>query len=83
MTNKVFIVLITLTLITFLTGYFKLVSTLIVMLLLVSVLIKGQLIIDYFMGLKEVQLKYRIIPSIWLLLIVLLIFTAYYLPLSD
>ncbi len=81
--NKVFITLITLTLITFLVGYTQLVSSFIVILLLLSVFVKGQLIIDYFMGLKDVQFKYRIIPSIWLIIVISLILTAYNLPITD
>lgn len=45
--------------------------------------IKGQLVIDYFMGLKEVSLKYRLIPLIWLFLVVLLICVAYLLPVKT
>ncbi len=83
MTNKIFIILITLSFLTFLAGYFKLVGSFIVVLLLLSVFVKGQLIIEYFMGLKDVQLKYRIIPSIWLIIVTVAIFSAYYLPLVD
>lgn len=61
-------------------GTFKLINTFLVAVLLISTFIKGQLISDYFMGLKEVRLRYRIIPSLWLLLILSLIATAYYLP---
>lgn len=79
---KIYIVLITLTFITFFVGYFKLAGTAIVGFLLLSVFIKGQLIIEYFMDLKDVQLKYRMIPSIWLLGVVFLIFIAYYFPVN-
>ncbi|SHO81452.1 hypothetical protein MNB_SV-15-1307 [hydrothermal vent metagenome] len=36
---------------------------------------------DYFMGLKDVGVKYRLIPIIWLSVIMVLIAVAYYLPL--
>ena len=50
-------------------------------LLLLGTLIKGQLVIDYFMGLKVVRLRYRLIPTVWLVLVISLISVAYYLPL--
>ena len=83
MNTKVFFILITLTVVTFLVGYFNFIGPFIVGILLLSVLIKGQLIIEYFMGLKDVQLKYRIIPSLWLLGVILLIFIAYYIPVTT
>ena len=72
--------LILLTLFAYLLGYLKYVPTLLVAVLLLSTFIKGQLIIDYFMGLKEVQLKYRLIPSVWLGITITFIGVAYYLP---
>jgi len=50
-------------------------------LLLLGTLVKGQLVIDYFMGLGEVRLRYRLIPTMWLVLVISLISVAYYLPL--
>ena len=76
----VWIVLILLTIFAFLLGYFKLMSPLVVSILLVSTWIKGQLLIDHLMGLKNVRLKYRLIPTIWLTIVVSLIAVAYYLP---
>jgi cytochrome c oxidase subunit IV len=61
-------------------GYFKLINTFYVALLLISTFLKGQLISDYFMGLKETRLRYRVIPTLWLFLILSLIAVAYYLP---
>lgn len=81
MIHIIWIILVTLTIFAFLVGYLKLVSSLLVGVLLLTTFIKGQLLIDYFMGLKEVSFKYRIIPTIWLTLILLLIGVAYYLPL--
>ena len=80
MSTKIWILLIVLTLLTFIVGYFKIISPLIVGLLLLSVFIKGHMISEYFMGLKDVQPKYRIIPILWLLLVVLAISFAYYFP---
>jgi len=75
---KIYITLILLTLLAFVFGWFKLMSATIVAILLVTTFIKGQLIIDYFMGLKEVQLKYRIIPIVWLFFVLIFIGIAYY-----
>lgn len=73
-------ILILLTSFAFLLGYFKLISSFFVTILLISTFIKGQLVIEHFMGLKETRFRYRIIPTLWLLLILSLIATAYYLP---
>jgi len=73
--------LVLLTIFAFLLGYLKYINTAFVALLLLSTFIKGQIVIDYFMGLKEVSLRYRLIPAIWLLTVLSLIATAYYLPL--
>jgi cytochrome c oxidase subunit IV len=76
----VWIMLVILTIFAYLLGYLKLISTTLVAALLVTTFIKGALVSEYFMGLKNVQLKYRMIPIIWLGVIILLIATAYYLP---
>jgi len=70
--------LVFLTVFAFLLGYLKLLSQTLFALLLVTTFIKGQLIIDYFMGLKDVALSYRLIPTIWLFLILSLTAIAYY-----
>ncbi len=74
----VWIVLIGFTIFAYLLGELKLVSAFMVGVLLVTTFIKGQLVIDYFMGLKDVSLKYRLIPTIWLSLIISLIAVSYY-----
>ena len=79
---KIYLVLITLTLFAFLLGWLELVNTFLISVLLISTFIKAQLVIDYFMDLKEFQWKYRLIPSIWLVMVLLLIAVAYYLPVS-
>ena len=76
----VWITLALLTLFAFLLGYLKIISTFFVAILLGTTFIKGQLVIDYFMGLKNVRLLYRIIPIVWLGIIITLISVAYYLP---
>ena len=78
----IWIVLLTLTIFAYLLGYLKYVSTALVAVLLFTTFLKGQLVIDYFMGLKDVQLKYRLIPTLWLGVVISLIAVAYYLPLT-
>jgi cytochrome c oxidase subunit 4 len=78
----VWISLLTLTLFAYLLGYFKYISTTLVAVLLITTFIKGQLVIDYFMDLKEVRLKYKLIPTLWLFTVIFLIATAYYYPIN-
>ena len=83
MLRNAWIALVLLTLFAFLLGWLKLVSPLLVAILLLSTFVKGQLVIDHFMGLKDVRLKYRIIPTIWLIVVISSIALAYYLPISN
>ena len=76
----VWVVLIVLTVFAFLLGYLKYVSTALVAVLLITTFLKGALVTDYFMGLKGVNLKYRLIPVVWLFVVISLIAVAYYLP---
>ncbi|QSZ42794.1 hypothetical protein GJV85_11940 [Sulfurimonas aquatica] len=76
--DKIWIILVSLTSFTFLVGYFKLVSDAIITLLLLGTFIKGLLVIEHFMQLKDVVLSYRIIPILWLGTILLLVGAAYY-----
>ena len=76
----IWIGLVTLTIFAYLLGYLKIITTALVAVLLLSTFIKGALISDYFMGLKDVGMKYRLIPIIWLSVIMVLIAVAYYLP---
>lgn len=78
--TKIWIFLVVLTLFAFLLGFFDLISYSSVAILLITTFIKGQLVIDYFMGLEKIQLKYRIIPVVWLVTVLFLIATAYYYP---
>jgi len=77
--SKIWLSLIVLTTISYIIGTFQLLHKEAVIVLLLITLIKGQLIIDYFMGLKEVSLGYRLIPIVWLILVLLLILLAYFL----
>lgn len=80
MSIKVWILLIGLTSITFLMGYLELVSPFVVVILLLSVFIKGHMISEYYMGLREVKFIYRIIPTVWLIFVLSLISYTYYFP---
>jgi len=76
----IWIILVTLTIFAYLLGYLKIITTALVAVLLFTTFIKGALVSDYFMGLKDVGVKYRLIPIIWLSVIMVLIALAYYLP---
>ncbi|MDQ7042700.1 MAG: cytochrome C oxidase subunit IV family protein [Sulfurimonas sp.] len=78
MSKKIWMILISLTVLSFSLGYFHFINPFTIGLVLVSIVIKGELIIEYFMGLKNVASKYRFIPTLWLLIVVLLITVAYY-----
>lgn len=80
MKERVWAILILLTIFAFFVGNFKLINTFLAFVLLISTFIKGQLIIDYFMGLKEIRLRYRVIPILWLFVTLTLIAIAYYMP---
>ena len=54
----------------------------IVTLLLLSTLVKTQLVADYFMGLKRASLLWRAIVTVYLLLVISLIGLAYWISLS-
>ncbi len=86
MKNKLeigWVILVVLTVFAYLLGYLKYINSMFVAVLLLTTFIKGQLVIDYFMGLKDVKLKYRLIPSVWLGVVLSLIALSYYLPLSS
>ena len=80
--KTIWIVLVMLTLFAYLLGYLKVINSSLVAILLITTFIKGELVIDYFMGLKTVKLKYRLIPIIWLGTVISLIAVAYYLPIT-
>jgi cytochrome c oxidase subunit IV len=78
-TLKVWLSIMILSTAIFLIGYLGLINNYFVLLILLGTFIKGQLVIDYFMELKEVTLGYRIIPTLWLFIVLGLISVAYYL----
>ena len=71
-------VLIVLTIFAYLLGKLHLASGFMVGVLLFTTFVKGQLVIDYFMGMKNVSLKYRLIPTIWLFVVISSIAVSYY-----
>jgi len=79
----IWVTLIVLTIFAFLLGYLKYISTALVAVLLITTFLKGALVTDYFMGLKDVKLKYRLIPIVWLSVTISLIAVAYYLPIAT
>lgn len=80
--EDIFIILAVLSFSAFLVGYLDLFSGFFAILLVISTFVKGQLISDYFMDLKEVVYKYRLIPALWLVVVLSLIAIAYMLPVS-
>ncbi|MCF6243856.1 MAG: cytochrome C oxidase subunit IV family protein [Sulfurovum sp.] len=70
--------LIALSLFAYIMGQVEYFPKLFSILLLLGTLIKGQLIIDYFMGMKQVKLKYRLIPTLWLTIVIIVIAATYY-----
>ncbi|MCK5855209.1 MAG: cytochrome C oxidase subunit IV family protein [Sulfurovaceae bacterium] len=78
--TKIWIVLMLLTLFAFLLGCLELLSLSALAVLLLTTFLKGQLITDYFMGLKEINGIYRFIPTIWLFVTLTLVALAYYVP---
>ena len=80
--TKIWIVLVLLTLFAFALGWLELLSLWSFALLLLTTFIKGQLIADYFMGLKEIKGIYRFIPALWLLITLTLVALAYYTPIK-
>ena len=79
----IWIILVILSIFAYLLGYLEYVNASLVAVLLFSTFIKGQLVIDYFMDLKEIKLKYRLIPTVWLGFVISMIAVAYYLPVSS
>ncbi len=74
-----YVLLIFLTLLTFTMGQHEISG--ITLLILLSTFIKGQIIVDFFMGLHQVRWFWRIIMYSWLLLVIGLIGLAYLLGL--
>ncbi|MBP6497264.1 MAG: cytochrome C oxidase subunit IV family protein [Campylobacteraceae bacterium] len=78
--TSIWILLLALTLFAFLIGWLKLTNSFFIAILLSTTWLKGQLVADYFMELSQVSLKYRMIPALWLLIVLSLIGVSYYFP---
>ncbi|MCK5293362.1 MAG: cytochrome C oxidase subunit IV family protein [Arcobacteraceae bacterium] len=76
--TKLWLGLIVLTIFAFLVGWLNFISDTMLIILLLTTFMKGQIVIDYFMDLSEVEGKYRFIPTIWLGVIIFLIGIIYY-----
>jgi len=74
----VWLALVLLTLVTYAVGKLGYGGMSVVAMLLLSVSIKGQLVIDYFMGLAQVRSRWKWVVTVWLLSVVLLIGVAYW-----
>ena len=79
-TTIIYISLLLLTTLTFLLGKSETFTFTFIIVVLLTTFIKGQVIIDYFMELKNVDLKYRLFLSVWLILVISLIGLSYFLP---
>jgi hypothetical protein len=77
--TRVYLVMLGLTLVTFLIGVSGLGGLTLSLLVLAFALIKGQLVGDYFMGLKGIKGPWRWVITVWLLLPGGLIAAAFYL----
>jgi acetoacetate decarboxylase len=73
-----YLILIALTTFAYVLGKFELMNKTFFIILVVTTFIKGSMVIDYFMELKEVNLKYRLIPLIWLFIVLSGIVIGYY-----
>ena len=76
--TKVWLVLMVLTLVTLAIGQRGLTGMPVVGFLMVMTFIKGQMVADYFMGLKRVAWRWRIIILLYMIIVCSLISTAYY-----
>ena len=71
--KTIWIILVFLTTLTFMLGKIEFSSYIFISLLLLTTFIKGQLVIDFFMDLKYVSSKYRLIVILWLFTVIVLI----------
>ncbi len=76
--TKAYIVLILLTIFAYSLGKFELINGSLFIVLIITTFLKGSIIIDYFMELKDVNFKYRLIPLIWLFIVLCGIVIGYY-----
>jgi hypothetical protein len=76
--TKIWLGLITLSTFAFLLGWLQITNNFFIFILFITTFIKGYFVIESFMSLSEVQLKYRIIPTIWLTTVIIFIAVTYY-----
>jgi len=74
----VYLILIALTTFAYVLGKFELMNKTFFIILIVTTFIKGSMVIDYFMELKDVNIRYRLIPMIWLFVVLSGITIGYY-----
>jgi len=82
-TTFIWILLFILTSVTLFLGNSNSFSLIFIVLTLLITFFKGTLVIDYFMQLKNVKLKYRLILILWLLFVIILIGIAFLLPVKT
>lgn len=75
--KTIWIFLVFLTTLIFILGKVELSAYFFIVLILLTTFIKGQLVINFFMGLKTVSLRYRLIVNLWLFLVIVLIGLAF------
>jgi hypothetical protein len=76
--TKAYILLVLLTIFAYSLGKFELINSSLFIILIITTFLKGSIIIDYFMELKDVNFKYRLIPLIWLFVVLIGIVVGYY-----
>ena len=81
--TKVWLILMALTLVTLAIGQLGLEGMPVVAFLMLMTFIKGQMVADYFMGLKRVAWRWRIIVLLYMIIVCTLISFAYYLSLGS
>jgi hypothetical protein len=77
--TKIYLTLISLTCLAFMIGLTEVSNAWFVVLLLLSTLLKGKLIIDYFMGMNVYVSRWNNFPTLWLFLVVFLTLGIYFL----
>ena len=80
--TRVWGMLLVLTLAVLLVGQAGAEGPLVVALLLITTLVKTQLVADYFMGLKQTGLLWRVIVTVYLLIVISMIGLAYWLGMA-
>ncbi len=76
--TKVWVSLLLFSLFAFVLGWFEIVSHFFVFVLIITTFLKGYFVIEHFMGLGEVSFKYRLIPTLWLFVVLSFVVITYY-----